>query len=297
MGESTTTATQSTTTATQSNNVFEIFQLDNLRMSFNNGDSFDLEVVDHLNVGVNAVATLNIPTLTAAALNGDNGTRAFIQIQTTLTVEQLNNETLVENPAIQFKITSSVLSDALGNFNFSDAEVTSNAVDENVTTNKEIKYDVVRNMAYKITGSYTGGIEAFDNATDLLADVANSDNNLRSAVLDGIYKLDGVKTYISISETDDSTEQHIIFQRAVKRLFDANMNDSDDSFTGRLYKIHEDIKYNNIETGDDTTSANLRFNPGDIISFKIKYNPKSVSSITNSYITGSRTYRVIAILG
>jgi hypothetical protein len=266
-------------------------------MSFNNGDSFDLEVVDHLNVGVNAVATLNIPTLTAAALNGDNGTRAFIQIQTTLTVEQLNNETLVENPAIQFKITSSVLSDALGNFNFSDAEVTSNAVDENVTTNKEIKYDVVRNMAYKITGSYTGGIEVFDNATDLLADVANSDNNLRSAVLDGIYKLDGVKTYISISETDDSTEQHIIFQRAVKRLFDANMNDSDDSFTGRLYKIHEDIKYNNIETGDDTTSANLRFNPGDIISFKIKYNPKSVSSITNSYITGSRTYRVIAILG
>jgi hypothetical protein len=239
--------------------------------------SFSIAIQDQLVADVSAVAVLT--PIAPTSLNG------FI----TLNVDSVTPS--VDEPKT-FTVDATKLYSALNgtssgpNLAFSDIDVSINMINSTATDNT-IKDDVVRNMAYQITGGY-GASDIFNNEAALISDVEGKNTDLNNAIKSDL------ESYIGGSSGDvDPSGNLNMFDRALNNLFAVIIDDDDESdgTPGRrtlLFNELNDVSGN----GSTTNSVHLKFASTDVLTFKVSYKPATPQP-TNAGSVDTRSYRVV----
>lgn len=259
-----------------------IFEFSDVGVQLTEDPSFSLAVVDQLETDVSAVA-LSSQTLSATTLNSGG----FVKIFTDST--DLTDEAATD---ISFQLFPDVFCTAFTggqagdpNIAFSDAEVKKGGINSSFNSQK-IKEDVVRNIAFQITGGYAAA-DIFNNEADLVADVVNVDdgsNDVSGNLNTEVYNQINVAAYTSqFKATNTSDRVHT----AVNNLLAINLGDTTD---GRLNALMSDLSGN--ADGLSTNEGILRFKAGDMITMKVTYTPATATP-TNAGTIDPRSYRVI----
>ena len=258
-----------------------IFEFSDVGVSLNTDPSFSLAVVDQLETDVSAVA-LSSQTLSATTLNS-----GFVKIFTDST--DLTDDAATD---ISFQLFPDVFCTAFSggqagdpNIAFSDADVKKGGINS-FFDNQKIKEDVVRNIAFQITGGYAAA-DIFNNEAALVADVVNVDdgsNGVSGNLNTEVYNQINDAAYTSkFKATNTSDRVHT----AVNNLLAINLGDTTD---GRLSDLMADLSGN--PDGSSTNDGILRFKVGDMITMKVTYTPKTATP-TNAGTIDPRSYRVI----
>jgi len=256
-------------------NVFELF--DDIGTTLGLDPSFAATIEDQLATDASAVAVLT-GIFSAATLNGNKSTDtpSFISIQTDSA--DLDG-TAGTDPDVSFVINTSIITNALTGATFSGANVVAGNINT-LLSNQEIKHDVVRHLAFQITGGYAAA-DIFDNETALVDSVATQDSDVETQISSSLASVSGTKLFSDLQSADAA------FARAAKNLYAANVND-----TTRLGAIYTDFETDSYQN-DTNNSANLRFNAGDVISMRINYVPFSRNPTGNNANIDDRSYRVL----
>lgn len=232
--------------------------------------SFSIAIQDQLVADVSAVAVLT--PIAPTSLNG------FI----TLNVDSV---TPSEDEPKTFTLNASVLYNALNsgtdapNLVFSDIDVSINMINAGASANT-IKDDVVRNMAFQITGGY-GASDIFNNEAALISDVESKNTDLNNAI-----KTD-LESYIGGATGDvDPSGNLNMFDRALNNLFAVVIRDSDRRLD--LFNELHDASGN----GTTTNSVSLKFASTDVLTFKVSYKP-NLTTPTGAGSIDTRSYRVV----
>ena len=171
------------------------------------------------------------------------------------------------------------------NIAFSDADVKKGGINSTFNSQK-IKEDVVRNIAFQITGGYAAA-DIFNNEAALVADVVNVDdgsNGVSDNLNTEVYNQINDAAYTSqFKATNTSDRVHT----AVNNLLAINLGDTTG---GRLTSLMGDLSGN--ADGSSTNEGILRFTAGDMITMKVTYTPATAVP-TNAGTIHPRSYRVI----
>lgn len=235
--------------------------------------SFSIAVEDQLANDVSAIAVL--PSIQASTLNG------FIKLN-------VDSKTPSTNDPKTFRIDPSILYQGLGGtatepgINFStDADVTVSMINS-VATEQTIQADVIRNLAFQITGGY-GASDIFNNEAALIADVGSKDGLINTEIQTNLDSY--VSNNADANNDIDASGGTDTFDKVLNNLFAVVINDPtrrSDLFTSLL--------------SSDTATENLvdlKFDAGDVITFKVSYVPKTATFSTNSATIDTRSYRVV----
>jgi len=238
--------------------------------------SFSIALEDQLVADVSAVAVL--PDISASSLDG------FITLKT--------DSRTPENPeAATFDLDTSILYAALSNNQsttqpallYSDAEVEFQSINS-VATSNQIKHDVVRGLAFQITGGY-GASDIFNNESALVADVVTINGTLNTAIAASLTSYINSKPYGATDiDVSGGTEP---FDKVLKNLFTVVVNN-----TTRGTALLADLSANST-SGNLETDAPLKFAAGDVITFRVVYHPAVTTFATNGATINPRSYRVV----
>lgn len=257
-----------------------IFEFSDVGVQLTEDPSFSLAVVDQLETDVSAVA-LSSQTLSVTTLNS-----GFVKIFTDST--DLTDDAATD---ISFQLFPDVFCTAFGgtagdpNIAFSDADVKKGGINS-LFNSQKIKEDVVRNIAFQITGGYAAA-DIFNNEAALVADVVNVDdgsNSVSGNLNTEVYNQINDAAYTSQFKADDTSDR---VHTAVNNLLAINLGDTTD---GRLSDLMADLSGN--PDGSSTNDGILRFKVGDMITMKVTYTPKTATP-TNAGTIDPRSYRVI----
>ncbi len=238
--------------------------------------SFSIAIQDQLVADVSAVAVLD--PIAPASLDG------FITLNVDSDTPSVDEpKTFTVNPAILY---SALNGTSEPNIAFSDIDVSINMINITAVDNT-IKDDVVRNMAYQITGGY-GASDIFNNEADLISDVEDKNTYLNDAI-----KTD-LENYIGTSGEVDPSGNLNMFDRALNNLFAVVIDDDDksDGTPGRRTHLFNSLNAVSGNAGSTTNSVYLKFASTDVLTFKVSYKPAS-NQPTNAGTIDTRSYRVV----
>ena len=259
------------------------------------------------------------PSYAAALLDGGNG---FTDIQAVatfdlsasmfnnlffITVDSSDIDDLEANDII-FSVDGTdyqypFIDGGSNNIAFSNSTIQNGAIN-NKYVDQSLKKDIVRHIAYSITGGYAVA-DIFSNEADLLADVVAQDASLHEIFTNTITGLkaatDGGTAYNSgtgytadaIPNITDVDEKR--FFKVAQSLYSININDT---VNGRQQKIYEDLSNNSFDSNGAKASVTipLRFEVGDAIALRIQYDPNS-SPVSGGGMGGneisSRAYKIL----
>lgn len=264
-----------------------VFEFSDVGVQLTEDPSFSLAVVDQLETDVSAVALSN-QTLSATTLN--TGFVKIITDSTDLTDYTATDISFQLDPQYFFSAFSDggngvgAGTNSNPNIVFSDADVKKGGINSFFTSQK-IKEDVVRNIAYQITGGYAAA-DIFDNEAALVADVVNVDNGNGSGVDDlnaQVTAAIDATAYTNQFKADNASD---LVHTAVNNLLAINLGDTD----GRLNDLMSDLSGN--ADGSSTNEGILRFKGGDMITMKVTYTPATATP-TNAGTIDPRSYRII----
>lgn len=154
--------------------------------------------------------------------------------------------------------------------------------------NQTLEYDLVRHLAYRVTGGYAAA-DIFSNEAALRADVASRDASFNSSfqtVLDGL-ETAGFKTVDNI--TNSSSSELI----AAVNLLTVTLNDSTSSYARRTTLLSDISSAGASVTGE--IQVPLKFVAGDQLVLRLNYEPNSATPIGANTIT-DRSYKVVITL-
>ncbi len=226
---------------------------------------------------VSAVAVLS--GVSAESLDG------FIILNTnTTTPSNGDPKTFTINANVLYSVLDGSTNEP--NIESSDVIVTTQPINSAAESNT-IKDDVVRSLAYQITGGY-GASDIFANENLLIDDIDDLDNIINDKIAEFLDPI------AAVSEIDASSNNNI-FERLLNNLFSVIINDDDESdgTPGRrtlLYNLLNDASGNGNNT---TISAPLKFVSGDVLTFRIVYNPATSIFATNGVTIHPRSYRIV----
>ena len=171
---------------------------------------------------------------------------------------------------------------------YSKGTVSTGNMNNTAGYNQTLEYDLVRHLAYSVTGGYAAA-DIFSNEVSLRNDVVSRDaefNTSFQTVLDDL-ETAGFKTVDNI--TNASSPELI----AAVNLLTVTLNDSTSSYARRT-TILEDISAAGASvTGE--IQVPLKFVAGDQIVMRLNYQPQSETPIGANPIT-DRSYKVVATL-
>lgn len=154
--------------------------------------------------------------------------------------------------------------------------------------NQTLEYDLVRHLAYRVTGGYAAA-DIFSNEAALRADVASRDGDFNTSfqtVLDGL-ETAGFKTVDNI--TNSSSSELI----AAVNLLTVTLNDSTSSYARRTTLLSDISSAGASVTGE--IQVPLKFVAGDQLVLRLNYEPNSATPIGANTIT-DRSYKVVITL-
>lgn len=251
------------------------FEFADVSAAMNQDPSFSIAIEDQFAADVSAVAVL--PDISASNLDG------FITLKT--------DSRTPENPeAATFALDTSILYSALSDgtsttqpaLSYSDAVVEIQSINS-VATSNQIKHDVVRSLAFQITGGYAAS-DIFNNESALVADVASLNGTIDDAIADSLNSYITSKGGATDIDASGGTEP---FDKVLKNLFTVVVNN-----TTRGTALLDDLSANSSSDNLET-SAHLKFAAGDVITFRVVYHPAVTTFATNNATINPRSYRVV----
>ena len=171
---------------------------------------------------------------------------------------------------------------------FSNATVEAGNINSQYA-DQAIKKDMVRHQAFSITGGYAVA-DIFSNENALVTDISDLDADIHadiSGVIDEILAAGG-KTTDAFSSVGSDAERFYVISHS---LWSINSNDEN-----RISRIHTDLAAASTSTST-TTTIPLKFEPGDAISMRIRYDPKTTPApgMGGNEIS-TRSYKILIVL-
>lgn len=249
-----------------------VYEFGDVDVTLTTKEEYTVGDEDQFGEDVSAVAVLNYD-ISASALD------SFIQITT-------DSDDLTDSDDISFSINklqwqSVVYESATGNIPFSKALVEDSAI--GVYNSPMVKNDLVRAHAKDITGGYSAA-DIFSNESALVSDVESADASLNAYIEAGL--VSGNLNEEGNSETD-------LVNIAVRNLLNQIMADVGSG--GRMEQLLQQLSTNSSD-GSNQTTAYLKFEPGEVLSFRISYIPANVTPFTGAGSIDTRSYRVLLVL-
>jgi|TARA_B110001450_G_C17624579_1_gene482628 hypothetical protein len=183
------------------------------------------------------------------------------------------------------------------NLAFSEAVVKGGGVNPNYI-DQRLKKDVVRHIAFSITGGYAVA-DIFANEDELLTDIVNRDDDIHEDISAAINTLladaagagGGRTTDQFANGTTDAVKR---FYNVAQSLWALSSNDGN-----RIGGIHTLLAANSDENSL-TTTIPLQFAPGDAIAIRVNYipataHPNTVPGMGTNTIN-ERSYKIIVVL-
>lgn len=171
---------------------------------------------------------------------------------------------------------------------YSKGTVSTGNMNDTAGYNQTLEYDLVRHLAYSVTGGYAAA-DIFSNEVSLRNDVVSRDAEFNASfqtVLDDL-ETAGFK---SVDNITNASSSELI---AAVNLLTVTLNDSTGSYARRT-TILEDISAAGASvTGE--IQVPLKFVAGDQIVMRLNYQPQSETPIGANPIS-DRSYKVVATL-
>lgn len=201
------------------------------------------------------------------------------------------NDLESEDVAFGVNTNSSNLSSLFKDVSYSFATVVENQINS-YYSGQEIYNDFIRNIAFQITGGYSG-VDLFTNETPLVQGVKNMDISFQynfQNILDGLIEDTSTNGFKTIDEINLMSQNAELYKAAIA-LFVINTNSGNSS--QRFLDFLDDISAastsaTNISGGVGQITVPLRFSSGDKIALRLLYK----TDIT-TYTIVDRSYKVL----
>tara|TARA_B100000902_G_scaffold391818_1_gene443114 strand:- start:287 stop:1150 length:864 start_codon:yes stop_codon:yes gene_type:complete len=153
--------------------------------------------------------------------------------------------------------------------------------------NQALEYDLVRHLAYSVTGGYAAA-DIFSNEASLRADVVSRDAEFNTSFQGVLTDLSA--TFADIASITAASDPELI---AAVNLLTVTLNDSDDSYARRSALLTDISSAGTAVTGQ--IQVPLKFVAGDKLVMKLNYEPNARTPIGANSIS-DRSYKVVVTL-
>ena len=158
--------------------------------------------------------------------------------------------------------------------------------------NQALEYDLVRHLAYSVTGGYAAA-DIFSNEADLRADVVSRDAEFNTSFQGVLSDLSA--TFTDVASITAASDPELI---AAVNLLTVTLNDDGQYGTGSNYARRTTLLTDISAAGTSVTGqiqVPLKFAVGDKLVMKLNYEPNSRTPIGANSIS-DRSYKVVVTL-